>query len=56
MKPPVQVSRDFRSRSATKNAYAVVTKDHASMRGFVLGCLAGVAIILFALYAYAVHG
>ncbi len=55
MKPPVQVGRDFQSRSATRYAYAVVTNDHASMRGFVLGCLACLAIIGFALYAY-VHG
>ena len=55
MSPPVLVGREFQRCSATRDAYAVVTKDRASMRGFVLGCLACLAIVCFGFYAYALH-
>ncbi len=54
MAPPVLVDKNFhKRRSATRVAVAVVTKDGASMRGFVLGGLACLAIVSFAFYKFA---
>ena len=50
MSPPVLVDQGFSRRSAAADAVAVVTKDRASMRGFVLGGLACFAIVAAALY------
>ena len=55
MSPPVLVDRNFRARFVTAEAVSVVTKDRASMRGFVLGCLACLAIVGFGFYAYVFH-
>lgn len=55
MAPPVLIDRDFRRHSPTRDAYAVVTKDKASMRSFVLGCLSCLAIVGFGLFAYLSH-
>ena len=55
MSPPVLVGRDFRARSVTEEAVSIVTKDRASMRGFVLGCLACLVIVGVGLYAYALY-
>lgn len=51
MAPPVLIDRNFQKRrSAAREAVSVVTRDGASMRGFILGGLACLAIVAFALY------
>ena len=51
MAPPVLIDKEFgKHRSATGQAVSIVTKDGASMRGFALGILACLAIVVFAIY------